>query len=179
MRRNLAITLLSTLSITLVMSGCGDDDNTSKTNEDNTSTRFEQVTMMNDTVERDNQTKLEWVGSSGSMSTACVPHSAATTQEEDIASAKAHCDALVFAGHSDWRVATPAEHATFIADMNSAGKTPFYLNPACPRVIGVDGDNTAKAVNTHNSTPVAAMTPWSTLLTQGATNFGVKCVRDF
>lgn len=181
MRKNLVITLLTSLSAALILTGCGDDDNDNKTTttENNSSTRFEQVTIMNDTVERDNETKLEWVGSAGSMNTACSPRGSATSEAEDIASAQAHCDALEFAGYSDWRVATANEHATFIKEMHSAGKTPFYLNAACPRVIGVDGNTTAKAVNTHNTAPIGEMTAWSTLLTQGASNFGVKCVRDF
>ena len=131
---------------------------------------------MGDTVEQDNQTKLEWVGSLGQQGGACRPHAAATSEAEDIAMAKAHCDALEFASHTDWRIATPEEHAMFIKGMKDAGMTPFYQNPACPRVIGANG-NSAKAVNTHNSTPVGAMTPWATLLQQNRTNYGVKCVR--
>lgn len=173
--------LLTTSSVVLLaLSGCGDSSN----NNDNTgatpkqSTRFSEVVKSGDTVERDAQTGLEWVGSSGATSNACVPHSSATSNDVDVATAQGHCDTLIFAGHDDWRTATPAEHAAFITGMQSEGLTPFYLNPSCPRVIGVE-DGNATAVNTHNSTPVGAQTPWSVLLTQGATNFGVKCVRTY
>jgi len=120
-----------------------------------------------------------WIGSAGSNgTTARQSHGAVTTEAGDIAMAKAHCEALVFTGHSDWRAATATEHATFITGMNSAGMTPYYFNPACQRVIGTDGTN-ATAVNTHNSSPIGATTPWETLLQGQATNYGVKCVRAF
>jgi hypothetical protein len=180
--------LIGATVASLIMAGCGSSDNTSNTNTsmggsptmDANSTRFTKMTMMGDTVEQDNQTKLEWVGSSGSNGTsACQPHPAATTEAADIAGAKAHCDALTFAGHSDWRVATPEEHKMFIQGMKDADMTPFYQNPACPRLIGVDANGKAKAVNTHNSTPVGDMQTWDTLLRSSATNYGVKCVRKF
>ena len=180
--------ILGTIAASIILSGCGSSGSSTNNNGMNTgntnggggqTARFTKMTMMGDTVEQDNQTKLEWVGSVGSNgTTACQPHAAATTEMADIAAAKAHCDALVFASHEDWRVATAAEHAAFITGMNAAGMTPYYANPACPRLIGTDGTN-ATAVNTHNSNPIGAMTPWATLLNQSATNFGVKCVRSF
>ena len=180
--------ILGTIATSMILYGCGSSGNSTNNNGMNTGNtnsgagqteRFTKMNMMGDTVEQDNQTKLEWVGSAGSNGmTACQPHGAATTEAGDIAMAKAHCDGLVFAGHDDWRVATAEEHAMFITGMDAAGMTPFYANPACPRLIGTDGTN-ATAVNTHNSNPVGAMTPWTTLLNQNATNFGVKCVRSF
>jgi hypothetical protein len=65
-----------------------------------------------------------------------------------------------------------------IKDMRSAGKTPFYTVPSCPRLMGVDGA-TATAVNTHNTDPVGGLTAWSMLLQLPKTNYGVKCVRSF
>lgn len=180
--------MLGAILASLVTVGCGSSNNTTNNgmnsganNGSMQTERFTKMTMMGDTVEQDNQTKLEWVGSAGSNgTTACQPHGAATTEAADIAGAKAHCESLEFAGHSDWRVATAAEHAAFITGMKDAGMTPFYQNPACPRVLGTDANGTtAKAVNTHNSMPVGAMTPWATLLQQNATNYGVKCVRAF
>lgn len=161
---------LPLLASSLLFIACG-SDNDSTTNTD----RFTTMEMMGDTLRVDTMKKLEWVGSAGMN--ACSPHAAATTEEADIASAQTHCQALVFGGHDDWRMATASEHQDFITGMNDAGIVPFYANPACPRLIGVDSGS-AKAVNTHNSTPIGAMTTWATLLSQDATNFGVKCVRN-
>lgn len=198
-------TMLSLVAITtslLVFSGCGSSssDTTSQSNEMNqtennmtempstdmnntemnSTVRFESVMIEGDSIERDNQTKLDWVASTGTKSVACSPHAAPTTEASDVASAQAHCDALTFAGYSDWRVPTVNEHITFIQDMDSAGKMPYYLSPLCHRVIGVDNNTTAMTVNTHNTTPLAATTTWSTLMSRSTeTNFGVKCVRDF
>lgn len=177
MQYNIRLGLAGVALAGMMLAGCGSSNST--TDNNTMANRFTKMTMMGDTVEQDNQTKLEWVGSAGAMGNACQPHAAATTEEADIASAQAHCDALEFASHTDWRVATPEEEAEFIKDMKEAGLTPFYQNPSCPRLIGVDGNGKAKAVNTHNSNPVGEMTPWATLITQDSKNFGVKCVRAF
>jgi len=162
--------ILPLLSASLLLIGCGSDNNSSSTSD-----RFTTIEMMGDTLRVDSMKKLEWIGSAGNN--ACSPHAAATTEVADIASAQSHCQALIFAGHDDWRMATAIEHQDFITGMNDAGIIPFYANPSCPRLIGVDGSS-ATAVNTHNSTPVGAMIPWATLLMQDATNFGIKCVRN-
>lgn len=174
--------------------GCGSNDstttqnsevnqtetNTTETMEMNASVRFESLTIEGDVIQRDNQNKLDWVASAGSVSVACAPHAAVTTEESDIASAKAHCDSITFAGYSDWRVPTSNEHVTFITDMNSTGNLPYYLSDKCHRVIGIDNDTTAQTINTHHSDAIGETTPWSTLITQSSdTNYGVKCVRDF
>jgi len=182
--------LIGAMTASMMMAGCGSSNKTSSntktsmegniTMNTNSTERFTKMVMMGDTVEQDSQTKLEWVGSTGSNgTTACQPHPSATTEAADIAGAKAHCDALIFASHEDWRVATPQEHAIFIKGMQDAGMTPFYANPACPRLIGVDANGTVKAVNTHNSAPVGDMSTWDALLKFDATNYGVKCVRSF
>lgn len=82
MKTNSTRVLLLSLSTAFLLSGCGSDDTETITesNNINSTTRFEAVSMMGDTVERDNQSKLEWVGSAGSMNTACSPHGAATTE---------------------------------------------------------------------------------------------------
>jgi len=121
MKKILKISTLSTISALIIFTGCGDDSSTTSDN----STRFETATMSGDTIERDNTAKLEWVGSSGAMNTACVPNGSADMEATEVAAAKAHCDNLTFAGHSDWRVATPAENATHITEMQNTGKTPF------------------------------------------------------
>lgn len=166
--------ILPILSASLLLIGCGNSANNNDDNSTST-TRFTTTVVMGDTLRVDNIKKLEWIGSAGNN--ACSPHSAATTEMADIASGKAHCEALTFAGKNDWRMATAKEHQEFITGMKDAKLTPFYANPACPRLIGTDGTS-ATAVNTHNSTPVGEMIPWATLLMQSATNFGVKCVRD-
>jgi len=53
-----------------------------------------------------------------------------------------HCAALDYASHTDWRVPTVTEIQTFTVQMQTAGITPFYQNPACPRVVGYNDDNT-------------------------------------
>ena len=178
--------ILGAIVASMIMVGCGSSNSstnsdtnttTTGTNTGGTSTRFTTMDISGDTVRRNETTKLEWVGSSGKNGTnACKPHPAATTEDADIASAKAHCSALDFAGHMDWRVATKAEHKEFVTGMSAAGIVPYYVNPKCPRLIGVDG-SVAIAVNTHNSTPVGAYTTWDNLLKLDKTNFGVKCVR--
>lgn len=165
--------MISLFAVAILMVGCSDND-TVENND--TAERFTTMEKSGDTVRIDSVSKLEWIGSAGMG--ACSPHAAATTEMEDLASGIAHCEALVFAGHEDWRMATAAEHADFIKGMDAAGLTPFYANPACPRLIGTEGSDSAVAVNTHNSDPVGSMTPWATLLMQNATNFGIKCVRD-
>lgn len=161
---------LSLFSASLIFTACGGDNDTEDTSE-----RFMTMTMMGDTLRVDTMKKLEWISSTGTN--ACSPHAAATTEEADIASGNAHCQALSFGGHDDWRMATAQEHQDFIIGMKDAGLTPFYANPACPRLLGTDG-NVGTAINTHNSSPIGGLTPWSTLLIQDATNFGIKCVRN-
>ena len=179
--------ILSSIITSLLLVGCGnssDNNSISNSNSSNTittpstiDTRFSTMTMDTETVEVDNMKKVEWVGSVGKNQNACQPHAAATTEAADIAGAKAHCSQLVFATHSDWRVATPAEIKEHVTAMEAAGKIPFYANPACPRLIGVMG-NTATAVNTHNSTPTGGETTWANLINSTASNYGVKCIRS-
>jgi len=173
MKMKANIALVGALGVALLINGCGSSDN----NTEETSDRFKIVEKMGDMVEQDSQSNLEWIGSAGNG--ACSPNGAAESEEADVAAAQAHCDALTFAGHDDWRVSTPQEHADHIQGMMAAGMTPFYQNAGCPRLIGVDVNGNAQAVNTHNSDPVGGMTPWSTLLMQDPSNFGIKCVRDF
>jgi len=177
MKKNL---ILSAVVTSIIMVGCGSSNNSNSNddNDSNTTARFTITEVGGEKIRVDAQTKLEWIGSSGKNSNACIPQPAATTEPEDIADAIAHCEALEFAGKTDWRVATTSEHVVFIKGMHDAKLTPFYQNAMCPRVIGVDG-TLASAVNTHNSSAVGEQTPWSTLLTNSTTNYGVKCVRNF
>ena len=170
--------IISSVVAAMLVVGCGSSD--TKANDEvssqPTSARFSTMVMMNDTVEQDNTTKLEWVGSAGTN--ACQPNASAGAEDGAIAMAKDHCDALVFAGHDDWRMATAAENEVYIKGMKEAEKTPFYGNPGCPRLIGSDG-TTAMAVNTHNSDPIGKMALWSEfLMSSGGKNYGVKCVRE-
>ncbi len=78
-----------------------------------------------------------------------------------------------FASHVDWRVPTITEIQTFTVEMQSAELIPFYQNPACPRVVGYNEDNTTlQNTNTHNTPPIGAITDWT------EQNAGVRCVRD-
>jgi hypothetical protein len=177
---------ISTIVASMIMMGCGSNNNDNSDvmvntdanttgMDENTTERFTKMTMMGDTVEMDNDTGLEWIGSAGNG--ACQPNENAGAEDGAVALAKEHCDALVFAGHDDWRASTAMENSKFIKDMKTAGKTPFYGNPACPRLIGTDG-NTAMTVNTHNTNPIGETKPWGDFLnTSGMHNYGVKCVR--
>jgi hypothetical protein len=173
MRKSNTIILTSIIA-SFVLIGCGGN---SSSDPENSDTRFTTMLMDTETIEVDNLNKVEWIGSAGKNQNACQPHGAATTEVSDIAGAKAHCSQLVFASHDDWRVATPAEHKEHVTAMNTAGKTPFYANPACPRLIGVVGTS-ATAVNTHNSTPIGGETTWANLINSTASNYGVKCIRN-
>ena len=178
--RNSKKMILSSIIVSLLLLGCGNSSSSTEATTSMTTdsdTRFTSMIMDGETVEVDSMKKVEWVGSVGKNQNACQPHVAATTESADIAGAEGHCSQLVFGTHDDWRVATPAEHKEHITAMNTAGKTPFYANPACPRLIGVDATK-ATAVNTHNSTPIGAETTWVDLINSTASNYGVKCIRD-
>lgn len=162
---------LSTVSLVLLV-GCGSSA------DDTEVIRFVNMTTDGETVEVDNKKKLEWIGSNGKNQDACQPHSAATTESADVVSAKEHCSQLVFAKYEDWRVATPTEHQEHIMAMKNAEKTPYYISPACKRVIGVDANDTATAIYTHNSDSIGSVIVWSDLINETISNYGVKCVRD-
>ena len=162
------------LIASILIIGCGGSTNSNSSNTE----RFTTMTVNGDTLEQDNVKKLEWIGSAGADGKACQANPIADMEAGAVASAVDHCFSLVFAGYDDWRVPTPEEQSDMIKEMRAAGKTPFYTVPSCPRLMGVEG-NTAKAVNTHNSEPVGALTPWPALLQLPKTNYGVKCVRSF
>lgn len=162
------------LVASLLIVGCGSSSSDKSSNVK----RFTNKTVSGDTVEQDNQKKLQWVGSAGADGNACQANRTADTEAGAVASANDHCFSLVFAGQNDWRVPTAAEQSEMLKEMLAAGQTPFYTVPSCPRLMGVDG-TTAKAVNTHNTDPVGALTAWSALLQLPKTNYGVKCVRSF
>jgi len=164
-------------SVLIVGCGSSSDDNVSVDNSANVE-HFTKVIVNGDTMEQDNQRKLQWVGSAGADGNACQANPVADMEVAAVASANDHCNALVFAGHDDWRAPTAVEQSDMIKDMRAAGQTPFYTVPSCPRLMGVDG-SIATAVNTHNLEPVGALTSWSDLLDLPTTNYGVKCVRAF
>lgn len=161
----------SALVASLVLVACGGSS-------DSSTERFTKEVRNGDTLEKDNQTRLEWVGSAGADGNACQANPVADMEAGAVASANDHCFSLVFAGYDDWRAPTAAEQSAMIKDMNAAGKTPFYTVPSCPRLMGVDG-MTATAVNTHNKEPIGGLTAWPALLQLPKTNYGVKCVRSF
>ena len=169
----LKIVFVSVVSLAL-LTGCGSSNN----NDILDVTRFTNITIDGEVVEVDNTKNLGWIGSSGKNQDACQPHKAATTEFSDVSSAKEHCSQLVFAGHEDWRVATPIEHQEYILAMEGVEKVPYYISTACKRVIGVDGNDTAKAIHTHNSDSIGSMMLWSDLINEVSSSYGVKCVRD-
>ncbi len=168
--------LMGAMVASMMMVGCGSDNDEAPVT---TEPRFSTKIVMGDTMELDSATNLAWIGSVGTAGgNACIPNPAPTDMMTEVATAKDHCTALVFAGHGDWRMPTASENTKFITDMMSDGKIPFYANPSCPRIIGIDGE-IAVTVNTHNTQIVGDTTPWPTLLEmQGGKNFGVKCVRE-
>ena len=172
-------TLFTSMIGALLLVSCNNASysDTDKDKEETITVRFSAKTVGSETMEIDTKKKLAWIGSIGIEETACKPSSAETTMEEDISMAKAHCDTLVFAGHEDWRVATIAENKDYITQMHLSGKIPFYGNPKCPRLIGIDSTK-AEAINTHNNMPLGTLTPWTTLIAQEKSSYGIKCVRD-
>jgi len=158
----------------MLIVGCGSTSNDNSSDVE----RFTKVTVNGDTMEQDNQRKLQWVGSAGADGNACQANPVADMEAGAVASANDHCFALVFAGHEDWRAPTATEQSDMIKGMLAEGETPFYTVPSCPRLMGVDGE-IATAVNTHNLEPVGGLTSWSDLLALPKTNYGVKCVRAF
>ena len=171
--------LLGTLVISTIMIGCGSSDPVTNSANNNTNmgdnnptanSRFAPMTMNNQIIMRDTTTNLEWVNGPGG----CHPMVPGKTAATAFSEAEAHCAALDFASHTDWRVPTITEIQTFTVEMQNAGTTPFYQNPACPRVVGYNDDNTTiQNTNTHNTPPIGTITDWSNL------NAGVRCVREF
>lgn len=166
--------MVGVLVVSVLIVGCGSSSNDNSSNVE----RFTKVTVNGDTLEQDNTKKLQWVGSAGADGNACQANPVADMEVGAVASANDHCFSLVFASHDDWRAPTAAEQSDMIKEMRSAGQTPFYTVPSCPRLMGVDGA-TATAVNTHNVEPVGGLTAWPMLLALPKTNYGVKCVRVF
>ena len=162
-------TLLGSLLLSSFVVGCGGSDSDSDS-ETPSSTRFKPVTMMNQIVMQDNTTKLEWVNGAGG----CHPMTSGKTEAVALAESVDHCDNLVYASHTDWRVPTSEEIQVFNNEMANAGKVPFYANPACPRVVGVnDRATNLSTVNTHNTPPLGTISAWVN------SNAGVRCVRGF
>ncbi len=168
-------TIFASLFISSLMIGCG-GSSSNKAADDTGSmdppsaTRFKPMTMSKQIVMQDTTTKLEWVNGTGG----CHPMTPGKSEVVALAEALDHCDNLVYASHSDWRVPTPAEIQVFNTEMKEAGITPFYANPMCPRVVGTNDRNTdLSTVNTHNTPPLGTVSAWMD------SNAGVRCVRVF
>ncbi len=162
-------TLLGSLLLSSFFVGCGSSSSSNTDDSsNNNSDRFKSVTMMNQIVMQDKTTSLEWVNGSGG----CHPMTPGKTQAVALAESLKHCDDLVYAGHSDWRVPTPNEIKEFNVEMGEAGITPFYANPSCPRVVGLNDRATdLSTVSTHNTPPIGTVAAWMN------SNAGVRCVR--
>jgi len=123
----------------------------------------------------DKTTKLQWVnGSEFKEFDGCkgFPKKPTNTKAFIKKEVFAHCEALKFAGHDDWRVPTAKENQAFVTALKKANITPYYTIKACPRVIGTDGDK-IMTTNTHNTKPIGEINPW-----KDGTNGGVRCVRE-
>ena len=174
-------TLIGAVALSFLLVGCGSSSSSTSTEEmPQSNARFVKMTMADQNIMQDTKTGLEWVegNNKAGVSSGCNPVGAGNSEPEIKTIAEEFCSDLNFASHDDWRVATPAEHQEFITEMKKAGKTPFYANPACPRLVGKDANGDIKSVNTHNTAPVGAMTTWNDLPLTG-NNAGIKCVRAF
>jgi len=172
-------TLLSAITLSLLLTGCGTSTTTCPTQTHSDDPRFVKVTMAEQNIMQDKKTALEWVegNNKSDVPSGCNPVTPGNSESAIKTIAEEFCSDLNFANHDDWRVPTPSEHQEFITAMNKEGRTPFYANPACPRLVGKDKNGNIKSVNTHNTAPIGAMTPWNSLALTG-NNAGIKCVRD-
>ena len=164
--------IITALAILLMTSCGGDDDKDTKKETE----RFELMTVDMQVINKDTKTKLQWVNGKtdtapASLSSGCHPMAPGKTSEEVLAEAKSHCSDLVFAGKDDWRVPTSMESKVYLEAMKADGKTPFYQNVKCPRVVGLDS-GVIKNINTHNTNPIGKITDWA------EANAGVRCVRN-
>ena len=182
MKTKLIITL-GTIAIGTLLTACGGGSSSSPaTNNQNTGsgasgatnqTRFAPMTMMDQNIMRDANTNLEWVNGNAvaNVPSGCLPMPSGKDAADVLNTATNHCDALSFASHEDWRVPTITEIQEFTVAMKDAGLTPFYANPACPRLVGLDTNGTIQTINTHNTDPIGKINDWIKL------NAGVRCVR--
>ena len=90
--------------------------------------RFMAMTMGEQIVMQDNTTKLEWVNGNVQNSGAnhgCLPLGPGKAEIEAQEEAKAHCEALNFANHTDWRFATDSEIQEFVTELDKVNIIPF------------------------------------------------------
>jgi hypothetical protein len=63
-----------------------------------------------------------------------------------IVEAQLFCENLNFSTHTDWRVPSVFEIQQYTVNMKSSGLIPFYQNPQCPRVVGINTDGATPTV---------------------------------
>ncbi len=163
------LSILAIGVVSILFTGC---DSSSSSND---TKRFISMSMMDQDIMQDSNTGLEWVNGTqiAGVESGCLPVAPGSNVDEINAIALNHCDNLMFAGHSDWRIPSITEIQEFTVEMKNVGMTPFYANPACPRLVGLDTNNTIETINTHNTDPIGMINPWIDL------NAGVRCVRVF
>lgn len=168
--------LLAVLALTLFAAACS-DGGSDEVGDNTEAKRFVSSTENEEVVLTDTETGLTWVnglaeGSTKSQ-TGCNPLPSGLPAEAAKTEAEFFCDQLEFSGYSDWRVATPEEHQVYLVALDKAGIIPFYQNPSCPRVVGIEAQTgTLKTVNTHNTPPIGQINDWN------MSNAGVRCVRS-
>lgn len=157
----------------LFLTACGGSSETKTAVE-----RFKPVIVDEEIVIQDSQTGLEWVNglspNSNKGVTGCNPMPSGLSTDGVIMEAENFCENLSFGTHNDWRVPTTAEIKKYTVDIDAAGIIPFYQNPSCPRVVGIDINGAVKTpstVNTHNTNPVGGVNAWA------SKNAGARCVR--
>ena len=166
----------------VLLAACGSDSNSDNDNNPSgasNDSRFTPTTMNEEIVMRDKTTGLEWVNGvtpGSEKPTGCHPMPSGISADGVVTVANNFCNTLDFGGHTDWRVPKVTELKKYTVDMKTAGLTPFYQNPSCPRVVGFNTNSngmttTISTVNTHNTDPIGEVNPW------GSSNAGVRCVR--
>jgi len=152
-------------------------NNTQNTEQAMSNTRFSSMTNMSQVLLQDTTTNLEWVNGTSQMgiNSGCLPMTSGKTEDEALSLASEHCETLSFGSHTDRRVPTASEIQVFTVAMANEGSVPFYANPACPRIVGINEHDSTKidTINTHNTPPIGTINSWTSL------NAGVRCVRTF
>lgn len=114
---------------------------TMDTNMTNMSTeRFVAMSVSKQIIMMDMTNRIEWVNGreDTTVEHGCNPVSPGETEAEIEAKSETFCSELVFATHNDWRVPSDVEQQDFMVEMQKVGKVPFYANPSCPRVVGIN-----------------------------------------
>ena len=135
--------------------------------------QFVPMTMMNQTVLVDRDNGIEWVN--GSTNSSISNGIGSITSQSSETEAKAYCENLTFATHTDWTLPNSKTAQTLINMMNMTGMNSslVYSTTTTMRVAGLNDNNTTlETVNTHNSSSVGMINTWTT-----GVEADIRCVR--